>query len=193
MTSPLKIVGIAGSLRSASYSKIVLKSIARLLPEGAEVDAIDIGLLPHYDEDVEHDALPKAVVSARARVLACDAVLVVTPEFNHGMPGVLKNTLDWLSHPALASCMQGKPVFFVTLSPGALGGVRAQCQLRETLMSMLCRLVSLPEIAITQVGLKVANGELTDQATLDFIAGLLQQFLSTITPLTESEGERKVA
>jgi chromate reductase len=186
VTSPLKIVGIAGSLRSASYSHIVLKSIARLLPQGTEVDPINIGLLPHYNEDVEHDALPQTVASVRARVLACDAVIIVTPEFNHGLPGVLKNTLDWLSRPVFASCLQGKPVFFVTLSPGALGGVRAQYQLRETLASMLCRLVSLPEIAITQVGLKVANGELKDQATLEFIDKTLGQFFGAIAPLTMS-------
>jgi chromate reductase len=186
VTSPLKIVGIAGSLRCASYSQIVLKSIARLLPEGAEVDPINIGSLPHYNEDIEHDALPESVASARARVLACDAVIIVTPEFNHGLPGVLKNTLDWLSRPVFVSCLQGKPVFFVTLSPGALGGVRAQYQLRETLASMLCRLVSLPEIAITQVGLKVANGELKDQATLDLIEKTLRQFFDAITPLAVS-------
>jgi chromate reductase len=184
LTSSLKIVGIAGSLRAASYSQIVLKSIARLLPEGTEVDTLDIGSLPHYNEDVEREALPQSAASARARVQACDAVIIVTPEFNHGLPGVLKNTLDWLSRPAFGSCMQDKPVFFATLSPGALGGVRAQYQLRETLASMLCRLVSLPEIAITQVGVKVANGELNDQATLDFIAGPLQQFLNATMPVT---------
>lgn len=182
MTFPLKIVGIAGSLRNASYSQMVLKSIAGLLPQGTEVDAIDIGLLPHYNEDVEHGGLPQSVASARARVIASDAVIIVTPEFNHGVPGVLKNTLDWLSRPAFAGCMQSKPVFFVTLSPGALGGVRAQCQLRETLTSMLCRLVPLPEIAITQVGLKVANGKLNDPATLDFIGKTLGQFFSAIAP-----------
>ncbi len=182
MRSSLKIIGIAGSLRAASYSHIVLNSIARLLPAGAEIDSLDIGALPHYNEDIEREALPQSVESARARVLACDAVIIVTPEFNHGVPGVLKNTLDWLSRPVFVSCMQGKPVFFVTLSPGALGGVRAQYQLRETLASMLCRLVSLPEIAITQVGLKVADGALSDKATLDFIEKSLTQFFGAIAP-----------
>jgi len=186
MPSSLKIAGIAGSLRAASYSQIVLKSIAGLLPEGTEFDSIDIGPIPHYNEDIERGALPHTVASARARVLACDAVIIVTPEFNHGLPGVLKNTLDWLSRPVFESCMQGKPVFFATLSPGALGGVRAQYQLRETLASMLCRLVSLPEIAITQVGMKIVDGELKDQATLDFIDGSLRKFLNATMPLTVS-------
>jgi chromate reductase, NAD(P)H dehydrogenase (quinone) len=180
MTSRLNIAGIAGSLRCASYSQIVLKSIERLLPEGTAVDSMDIGALPHYNEDVEHEAIPQSIAAARASIAQSDAVIIVTPEFNHGLPGVLKNALDWLSRPAFTSCMQGKPVFFVTLSPGALGGVRAQYQLRETLASMLCRLVPLPEMAITHVAAKVESGELTDRATLDFLAGNLQRFLGVV-------------
>lgn len=183
VTSSLKIVGIAGSLRAASYSRIVLKAVARLLPEGAEFTAVDIGSLPHYNEDLEREALPSSVAAARARVHACDAVIIVTPEFNHGAPGVLKNALDWLSRPAFTGCMRSKPVLFATLSPGALGGVRAQHALRETLSSMLCRLVSLPEIAITHVGTKVTRDELTDQSTLAFIGNTLEQFLQAIEPL----------
>jgi chromate reductase len=184
MGSSLKIVGIAGSLRSASYSRIVLTSIADLLPTGTEFDTIDIGKLPHYSEDMERDALPHSVVYARTCVDAADAIVIVTPEFNHGLPGVLKNTLDWLSRPAFSSCMLGKPVFFVTLSPGGLGGVRAQYQLRETLASMLCRLVSLPEIVIAQAGQKVTDGRLTDTATLNFIGKTLKQFFAAVAPLT---------
>ncbi|HEY0296385.1 MAG TPA: NADPH-dependent FMN reductase [Bordetella sp.] len=180
MASPLKIVGLAGSLRSASYSRSVLKSLAGLLPEGAQFASIDIGALPHYNEDAERADLPRSVREARELVSGCDAVFIVTPEFNHGLPGVLKNTLDWLSRPAFSSCMVGRPVFFATLSPGALGGVRAQYQLRETLSSMLCRLVPLPEIAITGVGAKTAEGALTDAATLAFVGDQIKQFLAAI-------------
>lgn len=180
MASSLKIVSMAGSLRSASFSRIVLRAIAKLLPTGTALESIDIASLPHYNEDVEHQALPEAVANARALVAACDAVIIVTPEFNHGLPGVLKNTLDWLSRPVFTGCMAGKPVFFLTLSPGALGGVRAQYQLRETLSSMLCRLVPLPEMAITHVGTKVENGEFVDPASLDFIGKTLRQFLDAV-------------
>ncbi|MNT58387.1 NADPH-dependent FMN reductase [compost metagenome] len=98
------------------------------------------------------------------------------------MPGVLKNALDWLSRPAFNSCMLGKPVFFVTLSPGALGGVRAQLQLRETLASMLCRLVALPEVVITQIVTKVEDEALVDPASISFIDKTLQQFLAVAAP-----------
>lgn len=176
----LTITGIAGSLRGASFSKPVLDSIAALLPEGTKFQTLDIGELPHYNEDLDKENAPAAVAAARAQIAASDAILIVTPEFNHGMPGVLKNTLDWLSRPAFSGTMLGKPVMFATLSPGALGGVRAQAQLRDTLSSMLCRLVPLQEIAITQVGAKMQDGKLADASTLTFIKTVLDKFLADV-------------
>ncbi len=180
MASSLTITGIAGSLRANSYSRLVLASIAELLPAGTRYDTIDVGALPHYNQDLDNADAPATVAQARAQIGTSDAVLIVTPEFNHGLPGVLKNTLDWLSRPAFSSPILGKPVMFATLSPGALGGVRAQAQLRETLSSMLCRLVPLPEIAITQVGAKITGGKLADAPTLAFIEQLMETFLAGI-------------
>jgi chromate reductase len=180
MSVPLKITGIAGSLRAHSYSRMALDSIAPLLPEGSSFSTIDIGALLHYNEDLDGATAPAAVTSARMQVAASDAVIIITPEFNHGLPGVLKNTLDWLSRPAFDSCMVSKPVFFATLSPGALGGVRAQYQLRETLSSMLCQLTAMPEVAITHVADKVADGRLSDTATVTFLARRIEQFLGTV-------------
>ena len=177
--STLRITGISGSLRTCSYATAILNSVAALLPAGSEFSSLDIGTLPHYDQDLEAD-LPCVVAQARAQVAAADAVLIVTPEFNHGIPGVLKNTLDWLSRPAFTGCFNGKPVMFITHSPGALGGVRAQYQLRETLSSMLCRLIPLPEIAITQVQSKLDNDRLVDQATQQYIQQTLNTFISAI-------------
>jgi chromate reductase len=180
MTQPLTITGIAGSLRATSYSRVVLQSIAALLPAGTRFEALDIGSLPHYNEDLDRDSAPGAVARGRALVAASDAVIIVTPEFNHGIPGVLKNTLDWLSRPAFKSSFIRKPVMFATISPGALGGVRTQSHLREALASMLCRLVPVPEIAITYVNTKVADERLTDAPTLEHIGNVLKTFLSDI-------------
>ncbi len=108
---------------------------------------------------------------------ATDALIIVTPEFNHGVPGLLKNTLDWLSRPAFDCALLGKPLFFATLSPEALGGVRAQYQLRETLSSILCQLLPMREIAIPHVGAKVVDGQLADAATLSFISQAVGQFV----------------
>lgn len=182
MSHTLRISGLAGSLRTASYSRVVLETIAEMLPDGAKFEAIDIGSLPHYNEDLEKTALPDTVMFSREIVAASDAVLIVTPEFNHGIPGVLKNALDWLSRPAFDSCLIDKPVLFATLSPGALGGVRAQSQLRETLASMLCKLTPLQEIAITHIAGKIAHDRLVDAPTLRHIQSILQRFLAAGVP-----------
>lgn len=175
-----RIVGIAGSMRSASYSRIVLNCFAAKLPADAAFERLDIGIFPHYNEDLESAGLPGAVVAARASVAACDGVIIVTPEFNHGVPGVLKNALDWLSRPAFDSCFKGKPVMFASVAPGPMGGVRAQYQLRETMASMLCNLIPLQELAIAGIGDKVADGRLTDAAALSRIERMLGAFLSAM-------------
>ncbi len=179
-TTPLRIAGYAGSLREDSYSKTVLSTLMALLPEGTLTETLSIGDFPFYNQDLETAHGPEQVIQARRQVADADALLMVVPEFNHGIPGVLKNALDWLSRPAFNSVMTGKPVFFVTLSQGALGGVRAQYQMRETLASMLCRLYPLPEIAITFAGKKVTEGRLTDEATCQYMDKILQQFLQQV-------------
>ncbi len=183
MSQGFVVTGLAGSLRAGSYAQALLRELAALLPAGAAFQALDIGALPHYNQDEDGDPPPAAVAAARARIAASHAVLLVTPEFNHGLPGVLKNTLDWLSRPAFASCFAGKPVLFATHSPGALGGVRAQAQLRETLASMLCQLVPLPEIAVTYVDRKLdAAGRLTDAPTRRLLAESMERFLAALPP-----------
>ncbi|HTI03435.1 MAG TPA: NADPH-dependent FMN reductase [Acidisoma sp.] len=177
MTQPFIITGIAGSLRRDSYARAVLRGIAPLLPTGSRFETLDIGALPHYNQDLDTEAAPEAVVAGRAQIDRSDAVIIVTPEFNHGLPGVLKNALDWLSRPAFTSCFVGKPALFVTIGPGALGGVRAQAQLRETLTAMLCRLVPLHELVVPLVNEKITDGELTDTVTLRHLSRALDIFL----------------
>lgn len=174
---PLTIVGICGSLRTESQSRLLLRSVAALLPIQTQFHELNIGELPHYNEDDDGGASPDSVTTARNAVECADAVIIVTPEFNHGIPGVLKNTLDWLSRPAFAGCFIDKPVMFATISPGALGGVRAQHQLRETLSSMLCRLFPLPEIAVSHIHGKLDGGRLTDDSTIRHTSAVLASFL----------------
>lgn len=173
----LKITAICGSLRTHSYSRVVLRSISKLLPNGTAFSEVNIGELPHYNEDLDGAQSPKSVQNARDLVSQSDAVILITPEFNHGLPGVLKNTLDWLSRPAFSSCFINKPVMFATISPGALGGVRAQYQLRETLASMLCQLYPLKEIVIPHIHNKIENDHLVDESTLSFMQSSIDSFL----------------
>ncbi len=178
MARSLRIFGMAGSLREQSYSRIVLKALAEMLPQGSHMNIADIGGLPFYNYDLETGRLPDPISQIRHEAGASDAVIIVSPEYNHGIPGVLKNALDWLSRPAFKSCMVNKPVFFLTLSEGMLGGVRAQSQLRETLASMLCVLPPLPEIAMANISGKVKDGKLTDAATLEFTRQAFGNFLA---------------
>lgn len=176
MSRPLHIVGIAGSLRKTSFSGSVLRAMAARLPEGTKYDILDIGALPHYDQDLE-ESLPLSVVASRKLIGACDGVMIVSPEFNHGVPGVLKNALDWLSRPAFKSNFASKPVMFITHSPGPLGGVRAQHQLRETLASMLSDMVPLQELALPHIGKTITDGELTDEEVLRRVHRQVDGFL----------------
>lgn len=176
----LRFVGIAGSLRMDSASRALLNSIGDMLPEQSHFSVLDIGAMEHYCQDLEKGELPQAVVSARWLVAEADAVIITVPEYNHGMPGVLKNALDWLSRPVRASCMLGKYVFFVSQSTGALGGVRAQYQLRETLASMLCNMVPLPELTVSFANQKMENGRLIDSATRESIRSQLDAFIKVV-------------
>ncbi|WP_213992635.1 NADPH-dependent FMN reductase [Sodalis sp. dw_96] len=180
MSRSLRIFGMAGSLREHAYSRGVLNTLAEMLPAGSQMSIGDIGELPFYNHDLELSHLPESVIEIRREVAACDAVIIVSPEYNHGIPGALKNALDWLSRPAFKSGMVNKPVFFLTLSEGMLGGVRAQLQLRETLASMLCVLPPLPEIAMGNISAKVTEGKLTDAATLTFTQRMLDNFLASV-------------
>ncbi|MBS1039207.1 NADPH-dependent FMN reductase [Gluconobacter cerinus] len=169
-------IGICGSIRPNSYSQAILNYIRSNDEFLGDVNAIDIGALPHYSQDTEENALPETVLSARKKISVSKGVIIVTPEYNHGIPGVLKNALDWFSRPIFESCIQEKPVFFLTHSPGALGGVRAQYQIRETLVTLNCRLSPTPEIAITHIRNKVTDGKLTDEATKKILTENLQKF-----------------
>lgn len=181
MKNSLNFVGLSGSLRQASYSTAVLDAIVKqLISRGHVLDRLNIGDFPHYNQDIEDAGLPEAVAHGRKLVEQSDGIIIVTPEFNHGIPGVLKNTLDWLSRPAFSSCFQGKAAIFCTISPGALGGVRTQYQLRETLSSMLCEVVPTPEIVIPHVNKKVENGIFTDKPTLDFISNSIRRLIQAI-------------
>ena len=121
----MQVLGIAGSLRSASYNRALLRAARELAPAGAEIVDFDLRELPFYDGDVEAAGDPEAVAAFKDAIRAADALLIATPEYNHGLPGVLKNAIDWASRPALASPLAGKPVAIMGASTGR-GGTRSK-------------------------------------------------------------------
>ena len=159
---PVKVLAISGSLRAASLSTAILNALSKERFEDLTLTVRTLGDVPLYNEDL--DVVPElpSIARLRAEVGVSDGVVIVTPEYNHGVPGVLKNALDWASRPAFASCFRGKPVLIITSGPAGTGGVRAQSQLRETLVSMLAHVVTGREIVLAGVEHCLSEGRVVD-------------------------------
>ena len=131
---PFKIVGIAGSLRKASWNRGLLRAAVEGRPDGIEIVTLDLDLVPPYNQDVEDAGDPSSVIALKDVIRLADALLIATPEYNNGMPGVLKNAIDWASRPAAASVLRDKPVVVMGVSPGAGAAARAQQQVRDAVV-----------------------------------------------------------
>ncbi len=168
MPAPYRILGMSGSLRAHAYSTAVLTALAAASARDAVYDYADIGALPHFNQDLYVEPLPVAIAHFRSLIAAADGLVISSPEYNHGIPGVLKNALDWASRPHNASPLKGKPVLIITSSAAFTGGVRAQYQIREALVSALARPVATPEIVVGGVAAKIVDGQFTDSTSIEF-------------------------
>ena len=168
MSAPFRLLGISGSLRAGAFSTAVLEALAAASIQHAAYEYADIGALPHFNQDLYVEPLPPAVARFRDQIANADGLVISSPEYNHGIPGVLKNALDWASRPHNGSPLRGKPVLIVTSSHAFTGGVRAQYQIREALFSALARPVATPEIVVGGVGAKIVDGRFQDQPTIEF-------------------------
>ena len=139
----MRVLGISGSLRRDSLNSALLRAAAERLPAGAELVTFDrLGDVPPYSEDAEAaEPAPEAVRELREAIRAADAVLIATPEYNHSLPGQLKNALDWASRPAGQSALNGKPAAAIGASKSMFGAVWAQAELRKVLAAMGGRVV----------------------------------------------------
>ena len=180
MSKPRKVAVIVGSLRKESFSRKLAKAIAAVAPAHLSFDFVDIGALQHFNQDLE--VTPTAEWTAfREQVKGADAVLFVTPEYNRGVPGVLKNAIDVGSRPYGASVWNGKPAAVVSNSPGAIGGFGAYHHLRQSLVFLNMPTVNQPETYVGGVAAMFdANGELTNEATREFLTGFSQVFADGI-------------
>lgn len=169
----MNVLGISGSLRKGSYNTMALHAAQKLAPQGISMEIADISQVPMYNDDVRTAGVPEAVQALREQVRLADAVLLVTPEYNFSIPGVLKNTLDWLSRPPEPP-FEGKPVAIMGASPGVVGTARMQYHLRQVLVFMNTFTVNKPEVFINQAPGKFGpDGELTDEPTAQIITQLL--------------------
>ncbi len=172
--SGIRVLGIAGSLRAASFNRAALREAVTLAPPGMAIETWDIAPLGVFNPDVEAKGAPDAVRDLWARVKAADALLFVTPEYNFSIPGGLKNAIDWMSRDP-AKPFLGKPVAIMGASGGPLGTARAQYQLRQACVFLDMHPVNKPEVFIGNAPSKFdAQGKLTDETTRGFIRQLLE-------------------
>jgi len=173
---------LVGSLRKGSFNAAVARALPALAPgDVAIVPLGSIGEFPLYNQDLEPQGLPSAVVAMGEAIVKADGLIIVAPEFNYSMPGVLKNAIDWLSRVPTKP-FAGKPVAIQSASPGPFGGVRSQIHLRQSLLFLDARTFGRPEVIIPQAHTKIdpATGEVTDKTTRDFIAQQLQAFAAFV-------------
>ena len=177
MNNPIRILGIAGSLRRQSYNRGALAAAAELVPDGATVEIFDLDGIPGFNQDDEKNP-PAKIVEFKRRIREADAILFVTPEYNYSIPGVLKNAIDWASRPYGDSAWNGKPAAIMGASMGAIATARAQYDLRKMMVFLNMFPINQPEVMIGNAGEKFdEQGNLTDEKTRDFIRQLLQNLI----------------
>jgi chromate reductase len=173
MNTPLTILGIAGSLRQASFNRAALRAAQQLTPDGARLEIFDLVGIPPFNQD-EDAHPPERVVEFKQRIRAADAILIVTPEYNYSIPGVLKNAIDWASRPYGDSAWDGKPVAVMGASIGPMGTSRAQYHLRQVFVFLNMYPLNRPEVMISNASQRFdEKGNLTDEDTKEHIRKLL--------------------
>jgi chromate reductase len=168
----MRVLGISGSLREGSHNTRLLRAAADLLPPGAELRIFDgLGEVPPFNEDEERKP-PPGVVALKEAIAGADAVLVSTPEYNHSIPGVLKNALDWVSRPMAENPMRGKPALVIGASTGMFGAVWAQAETRKVLGALGARVLD-EELPVA----KAPDG-LDDPGLIERLAELLRELVA---------------
>lgn len=186
MADVIRVLGIAGSLRKGSLNRAILRTAQELVPEGMVIDIYEgIGDFPFYNDDlIAESGFPAVVKEFRDRVKAADGILIVTPEYNHGIPAVLKNAIDWGSRPTGDSAWNGKPLALMGAANAQGGTVRAQTQLRMYAVPLNMYVLPRPEVLINNARAKFDEElNFTDQQGRDFMQQQLAAFAQWIRRL----------
>jgi len=184
----LRVLAFAGSLRKDSYNRALLRAAQELAPEDMRIDIFDLIDVPLYNGDVEAEGDPEGVARLKQAIRAADGVLMATPEYNHGVPGVMKNAVDWASRPPRGAPLGGKPVAILGASPGMTGSARGQSQLRQAFEFTNSYAMPQPEILIFRAHEKFdAVGRLIDESTRRHLATFLLAFAAWIRLFSPAE------
>ena len=191
----MRVLGISGSLRRDSFNTALLRAAAERLPGGVEFVALErLAEIPAYDADLEEsDPAPAAVTELREEMRAADAVLISTPEYNHSIPGGLKNALDWASRPAGESALMGTPAAVIGASTGMFGAVWAQAETRKVLGALGGRVLER-EFPFPRAQEAFADGELTlDPAQSETLEDILRELIASAEEANEARAQAATA
>lgn len=184
-----KTIGlICGSLRKNSFNRIIAQSLTDMY-DSVQFRWIEIKDLPLFNEDLEVGGDPEPVTSFKSAIQEVDGIIIVSPEYNSGISGALKNALDWASRPPKSSVLSKKPVGLIGATPGGLGTAFSQMQTRQILEAMQVHILPFQKVLISQVHEKVDSEQkvLTDEKTIRYLQRYLQQFIYWIdhTPILD--------
>lgn len=177
----VQLVAISGSIRRASNCTAVLRSLQPLLPAGVTLHIAPLDAIPPYNADLDGDAPPEPVAALKRAIAAADGLVLCSPEYNYGMPGVLKNAIDWASRPYGENAWSGKPVALMSAALSMGGGVRAQYQLRQAFVFLNMEAVIQPEVAISNAPERFdKEGNLSDETSKKLIGQLLRNLVDKV-------------
>jgi chromate reductase, NAD(P)H dehydrogenase (quinone) len=188
-SKPVRLIGMSGSLRAGSYSNAVLATLRETFAGRADLQVYDLAPIPLYNQDYEGDKRPPMVKTLLADIAAADGLVLCAPEFNHSIPGVLKNAIDWASRPAFQSVLAYKPVAIMATSRGPLGGARCLEHMKVALDSCLARVTLAREVIITAAESKIRDGRLVDETSLGFANAATEALIAEIHLWRATEGE----
>jgi chromate reductase, NAD(P)H dehydrogenase (quinone) len=177
VSKPFVILGIAGSLRQQSYNRLLLRAAQELAPEGTTLETFELDGIPGFNQDEEANP-PAKITELKQRIRSADAILLVTPEYNYSVPGVLKNAIDWASRPYGDSAWNGKPVAIMGATVGTLGTARAQYHLRQMFVFLNMYAVNQPEVMVSSAHKHFdEGGKLTDEMAKKLVRQLLDELV----------------
>ena len=186
MPAPVKILALSGSLRKGSYNTALARAAAELAGDGVEVEVATLHGIPLYDGDLESEqGIPEAVEALKEKFASADGVILATPEYNNGFPGVLKNAIDWLSRPPkdISRVFGDRPVALMGATPGSFGTERAQIAWLQVFRTLKMRPWFGGKIMLSKAGDKVADGRLADEDEREKVAAFVEGFAGFIREL----------
>lgn len=182
----MNFIGISGSLREGSYNTKLLHAAAKCLPEGVTLSVISYGDVPLYNNDLDKENKPESVARLLRTIRESDGLLIATPEYNYSIPGVLKNSIDWVSRPGYKSVLAGKPAGIISASQSVIGGARVQLHLRDVFSSTLTPVVPSPPFLVPLAQEKFnREGELIDEDTIRRLDRYMKDLVQWVDRLSD--------